>query len=106
MELQAKKVVSLKSKEDHSLFLLEDNEFMEHFVFLLMVKTSLHLESDLFFVPRVPVQSVLPLLHNVNRKDVHHLTTLLVMSSAAAVSSSLLGCCIFFIKEQNNLSVS
>lgn len=55
----------------------------------------------IFFVPQVPVQSVLLLLHNVNRKDAHHLTTLLVVSSAAAVSSSLLGCYIFYAEKQN-----
>lgn len=59
---------------------------------------SLYLES--VSVPRVPVQWVLLLLRNVNRKGAHHLTTLLVASSAAAVSSSLLGCCIFCTKNK------
>ena len=63
---------------------------------------SLYLESVFCLVPRVPVQSVLQQLRNVNRKDVHHLTTLLVASSAAAVSSNLLGCCIFCTEKQTN----
>ena len=62
-----------------------------------MCIVSVYLES--VFVPQVPVQSVLLLLRNVSRKDVHHLTALLVASSAAAVSSSLLGCCIFCTKK-------
>ena len=61
---------------------------------------SLYLESVVCFLPRVPVQSVLLLLRNVNRKDVHHLTTLLVVSLAAAVASSLLGCYIFCTETQ------
>ena len=74
-------------------------------MFLLMVAIDSVFGICFFFVPQVPVQSVLLLLRNVNRKDAHHLTALLVESSAAAVSSSLLGCYISFIEKQNNISV-